>query len=326
MILLIISRLSFIRKAIINHVNVRGPRSTVHGEVQDMTIRKRRVAFARPSFFFIAAFVIFITLLSSPLYAQVLGEMEDESRLYAESKQVNQFFRRFNGEEDERGDRYYPGDKQYRSDKLRRQYLRMLFDESNADISATLKTNFVKDILDKPQASILNFHGGNWFSELHTTFTMNGKNQRVILFMVLEKHRLGTRWVIQKVHADMFGPYFQVDTVRTGRFLHPMSHEIDFMNLRKAFLNTDSINQYIVKSFQPDHLSLFLYEVKKGNLKFKSVDEVKFHFFQIDGWYFGISEFNRPGYNTGWLISNLVRLNKPADKDLLRKFLYYETQ
>jgi len=269
---------------------------------------------------------LLLSMLASPLYAQIVGEMEDESRLYAESKQVNQFFRRFNGEEDERGNRYYPGDKQYRSEKLRRQYLRVLFDESNLDISAALKTSFVKDVLDKSDGSILNFHGGNWFSELHTTFTMNGVSQRVILFMELEKHRYGTRWVIQKVHADIFEPYFKVDTVRVGKFLHPMSHELDFMNLRKAFEKKDSINQFVVKRFQPDHLSLFLYEVKRGNLKFKTVNEVKFHFFQIDGWYFGISEFNRPGYNTGWLISNLVRLNSPSDKDLLRKFLYYETQ
>jgi hypothetical protein len=261
-----------------------------------------------------------------PASAQIAGEMEDESRLYAESKQVNQFFRRFNGEEDEKGNRYYPGDKQHRSDKLRRQYLRILFDESNAGISSSLKTEFVKDILDKPEKSILNFHGGNWFAELQTTFTMNGKNQQVILFMELEKHRLGTRLVIQKVHADMFSPYFEKDTVHVGKFLHPMSHELDFMNLRKAFINKDSINQFTVKRFVPDHLSLFLYEVRKGNLKFKNVDQVKFHFFQIDGWYFGISEFNRPGYNTGWLISNLVKLNTPSDKDVLRKFLYYETQ
>lgn len=258
--------------------------------------------------------------------AQLVNEMEDESRLYAQSKQVNQFFRRFNGEEDEKGDRYYPGDKLYRSDKLRRQYLRMLFDESNRNISNALKSEFVKDVLDKPETSILNFHGGNWFAELHTTFTMNGKNQPVILFMELEKHRLGTRWVIQKVHADMFESYFEKDTVKVGKFLHPMSHELDFMNLRKAFDNKDSVNQFIVKRFQPDHLSLFIYEVKKGNLRFKNVDEVKFHFFQVNGWYFGISEFNRPGYNTGWLISNLVKLNSPSDKDLLRKFLYYETQ
>lgn len=262
----------------------------------------------------------------TPSFAQIVGDMEDESRLYAESKQVNQFFRRFNGEEDEKGNRYYPGDKQHRSDKLRRQYLRILFDESNADISSPLKTEFVKDILDNPEKSILNFHGGNWFAELHTTFTMNGKNQQVILFMELEKHRLGTRWVIQKVHADMFSPYFTKDTLRVGKFLHPMSHELDFMNLRKAFINKDSINQFIIKRFVPDHLSLFLYEVKRGNLRFKNVDQVKFHFFQVDGWYFGISEFNRPGYNTGWLISNLVKLKTPSDKDLLRKFLYYETQ
>lgn len=271
-------------------------------------------------------FLLFTFCLLLSAQAQIVGEMEDESRLYAESKQVNQFFRRFNGEEDEKGNRYYPGDKQYRGDKLRKQYLKILFDESNADINNSLKTEFVKDIIDKPETSILNFHGGNWFAELQTTFTFNGKNQPVILFMELEKHRLGTRWVIQKVHADVFDPYFTKDTVSVGKFLHPMSHELDFMNLRKAFINKDSINQYVIKRFVPDHMSLFLYEVKRGNMKFKNVDHVKFHFFQVDGWYFGISEFNRPGYNTGWLISNLVKLNNPSDKDLLRKFLYYETQ
>ena len=267
-----------------------------------------------------------LIFFTTSLNAQVLGEKEDESRLYAESKQVNQFFRRFNGEEDEKGNRYYPGDKLHRSEKLGKQYLRILFDESNRDISNVLKTDFVKKIIDKPESSLLDFHGGNWFSELRTTFTMNGKDQSVVLFMELEKHRLGTRWVIQKVHADMFEPYFEKDTTKVGRFLHPMSHELDFMNLRKAFINKDSINQFTIKRFIPDHLSLFLYEMKKGNLKFKTVEQVKFHFFQIEGWYFGISEFNRSGYNTGWLISNLVKLNNPSEKDLLRKFLYYETQ
>lgn len=286
--------------------------------------------FARPNDLFLKigrALCFLLLLWKGPTaHAQVLGDMEDESRLYAQSKQVSQFFRRFNGEEDERGNRYYPGDKQYRSEKLRKQYLRTLFDESNTNISSALKAEFIKDILDKQESSILNFHGGNWFAEVHTTFTMNGKREPVILFMELEKHKLGTRWVIQKVHADMFEPYFVKDTVKVGRFLHPMSHELDFMNLRKAFENKDSVNQYTLKTFVPDHLTLFLYEVKKGNLKFQTVDRVNFHFFQIDGWYFGISEFNRPGYNTGWLISNLVRLNHPGDKAVLRKFLYYETQ
>ena len=69
-----------------------------------------------------------------------------------------------------------------------------------------------------------------------------------------------------------------------------------------------------------------LYEVKKGTLKYKTVNQVKFHFFQIEGWYFELAQFNRPGYNTGWLISNLVKLNNTTEKELLRKYLYYENQ
>lgn len=268
-------------------------------------------------------FVFLTLLLSHPLQAQLLDK-DDESKLYAETKQVNQFFRRFNGEEDEKGERYYPKDRQYRSDKLRRKYIGILFDASNSGINPDLKTQFVKDVLAKTEPVILNFHGGNWFSEVHTTFTMNGKSEHVTLFMELEKDHLGTKWVINKVHAAMFEPYFKRDTTKVGKFLHPLSHELDFMNLRKAFNNKDSVSQFTVKRFVPDHLSVFLYEIKKGNLKFKTVGEMKFHFFQINGWYFELSEFNRPGYNTGWLISNLVKVNNEAEKNLLRKYLYYE--
>ncbi len=153
---------------------------------------------------------------------------------------------------------------------------------------------------------------------------MNGKNEPVTLFMELEKDHEGTKWVISKVYASMFDPYFKRDTTKVGKFLHPLSHELDFMNLRKAFNYTDSISQFAVKRFVPDHLSLFLYEIKKGNLKFKTVEELKFHFFQVNGWYFELSEFNRAGYNSGWLISNLVKVNNESEKNLLRKYLYYE--
>lgn len=263
------------------------------------------------------------TLLTHSLCAQLLDK-EDESKLYAETKQVNQFFRRFNGEEDEKGERYYPKDKQYRNEKLRRKYIGILFDAGNTGISADLKNQFVKDVLVKTSPVVLNFHGGSWFSEVHTTFTMNGKDEPVTLFMELEKDHEGTKWVISKVYAEMFVPYFRRDTTQVGKFLHPLSHELDFMNLRKAFLLKDSLSQFTVKRFVPDHLSVFLYELKKGNLKFKTVDDVKFHFFQVSGWYFELSEFNRPGYNTGWLISNLVKINNDTEKNLLRKYLYYE--
>ena len=207
--------------------------------------------------------------------------MDDESKLYAESKQVNQFFRRFNGEEDEKGNRYYPGDKHYRSVKLRKKYLSILFDENNNGLNRSSKKEFTETILDKPELSILDFHGGNWFAEVFAHFTVSDKDQTVTLFMELEKDHLGYKWVIRKAHVDLWGNYFDRDTSKVGRFLHPMSHELDFMNLRKAFVHTDSISQFTAKNFEPDHLSVLLFEMKKGNLKFKSVESVKFHFLQI---------------------------------------------
>src|SRR5688572_23807959 len=91
---------------------------------QASRVRKKREVRSRKPLakagmgFLLSAFCLML-IGTTPLHAQITGEMEDESRLYAESKQVNQFFRRFNGEEDEKGNRYYPGDKQYRGDKLR---------------------------------------------------------------------------------------------------------------------------------------------------------------------------------------------------------------
>ena len=210
--------------------------------------------------------VLFI-LFTSSLSAQLIDDMEDEGKLYAESKQVNQFFRRFNGEEDEKGNRYYANDKNYRNPKLRKKYLGLLFDDVNTSVTTSLKVDFAKHVLDKGETALLDFHGPNWFSEVHTVFTHNGKDQSITLFMELEKSHQGYKWVIQKVHADMFDPYYTRDTLKVGQFLHPLSHELDFMNMRKAFLSKDSIQQFTARRFMPDHLSLFVYETKKRESK-----------------------------------------------------------
>lgn len=272
--------------------------------------------------------IIFLPILlitSFHASAQLADDMEDETKLYAQTKQVNQFFRRFNGEENEKGDRYYDGDRQYRNVKLRRKYLAMLFDEGNTAFSKDIKVQFAKDVLDKDRPGVLDFHGAGWMAEVQTTFVIAGKDQPVTLFMEIEPAQLGYKWVINKVYSDVFSTYFKRDSTKVGQFLHPMSHELDFMNLRKAFTNVDSVAQFASKRFVPDYLTLFLYEVKRGNMKFKFVNDVKFHFFQIGGWYFELADFNRPGYNTGWLISNLVKINNDRDKEALRKFIYHET-
>jgi len=273
------------------------------------------------------AFSFFILLGPGILVAQNIGNfVEDESDLYASTKQVNQFFRRFNGEEDFKGERLYPEDKGYRDPELRKKYLENLFDHDNRLITNDLKSQFTAQALDKNNPVYLEFLGGDWFAEVTTTFIYQGKEQPLTLFLQLEKDTVGSKWVISEVYFEPFSKYFaNQDSLRSNgqKFLHPMSHEIDFMNLVRTFESKTSMEQYLAWKYHPDYLTLFVYEYKKGNLVFKTINKVKFHFFQIDGWYFELSDFNRKGYNTGWLISSLSKIN-PEEKDILLKYIYHE--
>ena len=268
---------------------------------------------------------LLIALLSSfSATAQLVDPMEeDESKFYVQTKQVNQFFRRFNGEESEKGDRYYQNDRQFRSDKLRKNYIKILFDDSNTGISSNLKKEFIKDVTEVNPA-FLDFHNEGWFAEVNAKFNYLGKEESIILYMELEKSGLGYKWVIDKVHFDPFLEKFQTDTAQ--KFLHPMSHELYFLNLNRVFEDPKQAVKYTAKDWKPEQLTLFLQEIRNGNLKFKSVNGLRFHFFQIPGWYFELTEFNRRGYNTGWLISNLMKLSSEEEKKIMQRYIYNESQ
>lgn len=264
-------------------------------------------------------------LLSWAAQAQGIGEyLGDESVLYAETKQINQFFRRFNGEEDEEGNRYYEGNKNYQDSKLRDKYLKMLFDNQNLSLSNALKSEFIQKVNNKSNPVILDFHGGEWFAEVNARFTYKGREENAILFLRLQEEKVGSKWILTNAYFAPFAKLFSSDTTGGVEFLHPMSHELDFMNLRKVFQdNKEKVDQFTARGYQPDYLSILLYEIKNSNLRFKTVANVKFHFFQVDGWYFQLSKFNRPGYNRGWLISDLVKVT-PKERELLTKYIYYE--
>lgn len=269
---------------------------------------------------------LFSIFCLAPLGLQAQGVSEylgDESVLYAETKQVNQFFRRFNGEEDTEGNRYYKGDRDYRDTQLRQKYLGMLFDNQNKGVPANLKKEFIQQVTSKSDPSFLNFHGGDWFAEVIATFIYKGKEQKATLFLKLQEEEVGSKWIFTKAYFEPFARLFHSDTTSKGNFLHPLSHELDFMNLRKVFQDKEKVDLYTARGYQPDYLSVFLYEIKNSNLKFKTINSLKFHFFQVDGWYFQLSRFNRPGHNRGWLISDLVKAT-PKEKELLSKYIYYE--
>jgi hypothetical protein len=268
--------------------------------------------------------IAFLQVLCFGLSAQDIGNyLGDETFMYAETKQISQFFRRFNSEENLEGKRLYEGDEHYRDKDFRTNYIKMLFDRENREITERLKQDFIGEVTNGKPPEFLDYYGGRWFAEVDAKFTYNGQVRTVVLFLELEKENLGIKWVINNVYFYPFTEIFYADSSAMKKFLHPMSHELDFMNLIKVFQEPETVEYYFDENFRPDFKTLFLYEVKNGNLKFKTIHDVSFHFFQLDDWYFKLKEFNRPGNNTGWLISNLSKI--PEDqKGMLLKYIYYE--
>ena len=227
--------------------------------------------------------LVFFLLIGSNAQSQIIDNfVDDESMLYAHTKQVNQFFRRFNGEEDRYGNRLSVNDPLFQSEKYRKEFISFLFDEESTIISKSLKTEFINEVTNPAQPFMLDFHGGDWFAQVKTLFVFKGEQKECTLFLKLQEESVGSKWVITNVLFDPFTSCFiNTDSLAESqrKFLHPLSHELDFMNLIKVFQKDQIIEQFAENGFSPDYLSLFIYEFRKSNLKFKNILEVKFHFF-----------------------------------------------
>ncbi|NWJ50412.1 MAG: hypothetical protein HXX14_06065 [Bacteroidetes bacterium] len=281
-----------------------------------LTVSLKRLPFA----YILLIFTILFG--NNPLKAQnSLGESKlDASTFFAQTKQLTQFFRRFNGEEDAKGNKLDSNNFQFREKHLRKNFLSILFDKQNHSITENLKNDFVNEVLEEKNPKFLDFHTGNWFAEVNAVFSYQNHPVNLLIYLQIEKSGLGYKWVISNVYFDSFSELFSHPNTsdKAASFLHPMSHEIDFMNLRKAFNDPKDIDYYAPNDYTPDYLTLFFVELKGGHLTYKTINSVKFHFLQVNGWYFEVNDFNRSGFNSGWLISNLLKVNEEEKARLLK--------
>lgn len=272
--------------------------------------------------------IFYILLLGGLLHnGWLLGQQRsvgnfivDETELYAMTKQMSQFFSRFNNEEDQFGKKYHPSAAEYRNRDSRKKILPLLFDNENLRTTSALKSFFIEDLTREGDESFLTFLGGRWYAEVAATFEYQGRPVQITLVLMIEKAGLGSKWVLTNVYFPEFNRMFPKGEIaeRERHFLHPMSHELDFMNIHKAFRQPEVIEYYASDTYSPDYLTLFFFEVKQNRLKFVRIDGLKFHMFQIKNWYFEISWFNRRGNNSGWLISNLMYIVENEKEPLLK--------
>ncbi len=276
---------------------------------------------------------LFLSTLTG-VYSQHFGEtLGGEAVLFAETKQVNQFFRRFNSEEAPNGTRYYPNDSLYHDNNVRRQYIPELFDKSNPYLNKTVQRKFIREVTDS-SPFYLSFHGGHWFAEVQGLFLYEGEEVEAILFLQLEEVEVGSKWVLFDVSfpplkdpavKNTLPPVEQLPWERPklppGKFMHPLSHELSFMNLNKVFNDNRHLYHYASQNSSSADLKRFLYLCRKYRVRFQTIRQVKFHFFQINGWYFELAKFTRSGLNRGWLISSLSEVTE-SEKNRLKQYIF----
>lgn len=263
--------------------------------------------------------VLVLGLGSTSTYGQSIG-FPDEENFALKVKQIDEFIDRFNRAEATPIREYV---REHRAvDSLGGAALVLsLFNREDTTWNETHVREFVSEVVRHRSATPLDFYDGGWYAELDCTGQYRGKEENFTLVLSLEVLRRGrgSKWVIEGVSADFLKLGRSQDRRRA---LNPASYGTDFMDLSEALRDTANFRNYLGTRQQPSQLLLFFNELCEGSLAFKQVNDITYHFLQIDNWIFKVRDFNRDTPNSGWLISELMKVTDVQKLQYREKILY----
>jgi hypothetical protein len=236
-----------------------------------------------------------------------IGDSLLREQLYHQVKQLDEFIARFNYKTD-----IYGHQINATHQSTRTQYLLSLFDiyyiKQISQTGSTIIQQFVNQVTDQRTPQFLKFADENLFALTQCQVSYKGKEYAMQLLLKVELAPNGAaKWVIYDARGDFLKPSLRTHDVSI--YIPPNSHETNFISMRQALQkNSQQAIDYAYKNFQPDQMSIFLFEISNKNLKIKFIDKITYHLLQLDGWAFTIDFFNRPDQNSGWLISKLMKL------------------
>jgi hypothetical protein len=189
-----------------------------------------------------------------------------------------------------------------------------------------------------PKASLLRFEQPNWYAVLHCKVVYQRKRRNLDLIMraeaiITKAGKIGFKWSVIAVKAPFIRhpehPEItseratKQDTLRKrkwtgddGKFLHPMSHALNFMNVYDIF-DKNTTRDYFARNAKSGDLDTLVSWINSSRIRFIQVDSVTYQLLQLPGWIVSVSYFDRQGHNSGWLISKLI----PADDNKKRSYL-----
>lgn len=259
------------------------------------------------------SFLFLVSQLNNLCYSQSLvnSSKPNEEIFLVRTKQFTEFISRFNFKINFNGD---PVDSLFASKIPRDKMINSLFDlkDPRIDTSGKFysgnftneKSEFITNVVNKNM--LIYRYSDKIIAEAKSRILFKGVPKEIRIF--LSQEIVGkdmVKWVINTVKGDLFD-FLKTDTAFI-RFIPPSSNETDFMNLKRALEDTDYLQYYSSKDYNPDNLTLFYYLLNSGAIKFDYVKEIIYHIIDIPGWCVKVKEFNRNDKNSGWLITDLAK-------------------
>lgn len=188
---------------------------------------------------------------------------------------------------------------------------------------------FIKEVADSLHPCFIRFQDSNWYAYVNCLFKYEGKEVviPVVLHVNVDSNH-ACKWMIAGIgNSDVLNKGHMYTPVKPKvpnktNFIPTSSHALQFIELHDIL--TRKLNPYyyfeypVQRSINGQH---FISLVAEGKLTFDRVNDMSFYFFNVPGWIFKLNYFRREQYNSGWLISDLMKKSEKEKTNYRKSIL-----
>jgi len=272
-----------------------------------------------------------VLLLPALAWGQSIAGFQDgrpiKKKFTASVDQLDEFIDRFNHKDPMFLDAFPNRPKRPLS--AERAFLVKTLINPKSKLDPAVTNSFIKEVTNPAKPHMLDFGDRDWYASLACKLYLDGKpvQGRLILRFELDTNGV-TAW---RIYSGS-GAWLEGETLRNSLTsaprrrmgLTPASHGNGFIALHRAFMTAESFANNLSDSATATAKQISAL-VASHRLKLDRVTAIQYHFLQVDGFLFTVTDISAPeGEPSGFLISRLVKANADAKRRYRRSILHVE--
>lgn len=240
-------------------------------------------------------------------FGQVASDEAIREKFAFEILHIDEFMERFNFDESTKLLEYLKEESGGMETIDRKYLLKKLFKIEDPAKQTFLVDEFINFVTDTLSPYYLHYSDKGWFAELLCTFIYD--SEEISVTLILSPHvneDASSKWVISSVLSEQFNKQAKIDSTR---IISPVSHNTDFAGLHNCLSDSKNLQNYFPDEFSPDQTTFFYSLLLLEELKLEEIRKVRYHFLQVPKWIFMVEYLNVKDLQSGWLITDLDRVN-----------------